>query len=64
MPDDKISPIDGGCWFCYTQSEKMSFSIEFDTYFHLECLKAALEKSTPEQCDEEAEIIGREFDLC
>lgn len=39
----KISPADGGCWFCYTVSGDMAFDYEFDTYVHLECVRKALE---------------------
>ena len=62
----KISPNDGGCWFCEQNSLNNycdSFTTEFDAYFHMTCLEEALKHSTPESEDREAEIIGREFNL-
>lgn len=32
-------PTEGGCWFCYEDSGEMKFDIEFDTYYHPECLE-------------------------
>jgi len=52
------SPIDGGCWFCYTDDGEMFFSCEFDTWFHMDCLHVSLEKGNPE-----AEIIADEFNI-
>jgi hypothetical protein len=41
----KVSPAEGGCWFCHTVSDGMAFDYEFDTYVHLECVRKALEDS-------------------
>lgn len=49
----------GGCWFC-SRGGDMLFSMEFDTYFHLDCLEKELSESVPERANEEALIIGRE----
>ena len=42
----KMSPQDGGCWFCYQDEEKegLAFDTEFDTYVHLSCLKDTLRR--------------------
>lgn len=57
-----LHPCDGGCWFCHTDSdvdeEGMAFSCEFDTYFHMKCLKKAL---VDDPQHPEALIIEREF---
>lgn len=53
------SPVDNGCWFCHSDEGNMFFSWEFDTYFHLKCLEQCIR--CPD--DQEAQIIGREFDL-
>jgi hypothetical protein len=39
---DYVEPGDGGCWFCYTQSDDMLYEGEFDTGVHKECLEAEL----------------------
>lgn len=44
---DYVQPGDGGCWFCYTQSDDMLFDGEFDTNVHKECLEAEL-KANPD----------------
>jgi hypothetical protein len=54
------SPNDGGCWFCSTDDNEMYFSTEFDTYFHMNCLKQQLKK---DKDDIEAHVIAREFNL-
>ena len=51
----KVSPVDGGCWFCFEDYEPMIFDTEFDTYLHKDCLKKAIEKD-PE--DGEAQVMG------
>ena len=51
-------PNQGGCWFCYMDDDEMYFSIEFDTYFHMGCLKKELETGNPE-----AEIIATEHKI-
>ena len=52
------TPNDGGCWFCYTDDGELSFSMEFDTWFHMDCLSKALEKGNPE-----AEVIADEYGI-
>lgn len=37
-------PEEGGCWFCFTESDDMLFDSEFDTNVHVSCLKNVLEK--------------------
>lgn len=40
-----VSPVDGGCWFCYTEDEgEWLFDREFDTYVHKACLVQALKE--------------------
>lgn len=57
----KISPRDGGCWFCYEDDDQpMELSREYDAYFHMDCLMRAL---TPGNVTEEAEIIAAEFGI-
>lgn len=40
--DDYTEPPAGGCWICYRgtkgEVEDMRLDIEFDTYYHPECL--------------------------
>ena len=47
------------CWYCFEQDENLVFSVEFDTYLHLSCLRIALH----DQNDEEAKIFAREFNI-
>jgi hypothetical protein len=54
----KTSPNEGGCWFCYNDDGKMYFSTEWDSYFHMECMKKALQQGNPE-----AEVIADEFGI-
>ena len=49
----KVSPQNGGCWFCHYDYAPMVFDTEFDTYLHRECLKKALEKD-PEDGEAQA----------
>lgn len=57
----KVSPIDGGCWFCSQSDNRgMNFTREFDAYFHEECLEREFADKT--SYNEEAVIIAREFD--
>ena len=49
------------CWFCgeiFQNGEWVGFSVEFDTYFHMECLNDALKD--PDH--QEATIIAKEID--
>ena len=49
-----ISPVDGGCWFCYTLDDgEWIFDAEFDTYLHKECLVRALQDR-----DREAQVMS------
>lgn len=52
-------PVDGGCWFCHTDDGDMSFTAEFDAYFHMQCLKNELQAVDFE--NPEAKIIAAEF---
>jgi len=52
----KRDPNDGGCWFCCEDDGEMLFSMEFDAWFHDECLQKALAEHDPE-----AEIIADEY---
>ncbi|TPG77709.1 hypothetical protein EEL32_22535 [Brevibacillus laterosporus] len=38
----RAMPHDGGCWFCYTKTDDMTFDTAFDTYVHRACLVEAL----------------------
>ena len=52
----KRDPNDGGCWFCVEDDGEMLFSMEFDVWFHEECLHDTLAEHDPE-----AEIIENEY---
>jgi hypothetical protein len=52
----EVTPNNGGCWFCNTDSGELYFSFEFDTYVHKDCVREKYEK-----CNIEAKIIMREF---
>lgn len=39
---ERVSPGQGGCWFCHTASDVMAFDTEFDTAVHIDCLKRTL----------------------
>jgi hypothetical protein len=45
---DIVSPIDGGCWFCNTVTEEMTFDTEFDTNVHIDCIEDAIREGNPE----------------
>lgn len=48
----------GGCWFCGRRGEEVYFSMEFDSFLHIECLL----KTKREDLDgRETDIIFREF---
>ena len=63
----KLSPSDGGCWFCNREildNESCGFTLEFDAWLHIECLErevASLIKANGEWNDRETEIIAKEF---
>jgi len=35
----------GGCWFCYRETNNLVFDTEFDTYVHIECIEKALKEN-------------------
>jgi len=39
-----VTPSQGGCWFCWNRKNYHPYYIsrEFDTNYHIECLKEAL----------------------
>lgn len=51
----KVFPSNGGCWFCWNESDEMVLDYEFDTWLHLDCLRFALEKYPD---NEEAQIMS------
>lgn len=60
---EKLSPRDGGCWFCHTKvqvDDNGLFSGEFDTNLHKTCLSGILKEDPSHQ---EARIMAREFDM-
>lgn len=42
---ERVEPSEGGCWFCYTRSDDMTFDTEFDTFLHINCLKNQLKEN-------------------
>lgn len=56
-PRGNVSPNNGGCWYCYNVDDSLSFSCEFDTFVHIECLKEMAKN--PE--DREAQIMAAEL---
>ena len=53
-----VAPHDGGCWYCHKMDENLVFSIEWDAYVHLACVREALERDPQ---DEEAGAFAREL---
>jgi len=55
----KVSPADGGCWYCHEKHDDvpMLFSTEFDTFVHRGCLITARRDDS----NEEAKIMYREL---
>lgn len=41
--EEYVRPTAGGCWICHREvdrnTERISFSIAFDTWYHAECLE-------------------------
>lgn len=37
--DWETPPQAGGCWICHRDEGEMAFSIEFDTFYHPDCLE-------------------------
>lgn len=54
----KLSPAEGGCWYCGFGDGEMLFSCEFDCCLHKECLLNALET---DPSDREAQIMAKEL---
>jgi len=46
----KVSPVQGGCWFCWEKDDKLVFDSEFDTAVHVKCIRKvlAVEPNHPE----------------
>src|SRR5690606_28900806 len=55
-----VSPHDGGCWYCHKADENLVFSIEWDAYVHLTCVREALERDPQ---DTEAWVFARELGI-
>ena len=58
--NDEVAPHDGGCWYCYKMDENLVFSIEWDAYVHLACVREALERDPQ---DAEALVFARELGI-
>jgi len=54
----EVTPHDGGCWYCHKMDENLVFSIEWDAYVHLACVREALERDPQ---DAEAWVFAREL---
>ncbi len=52
----RVSPSQGGCWYCKTRGGDMMFSCEFDTHLHLACVPLNNDPN-----DRESAIIRQEF---
>lgn len=52
------SPIEGGCWFCHDDEGELYFTCEWDSWFHMDCMKKELAAHNPE-----AEIIANEYNI-
>lgn len=50
----KVSPMNGGCWFCYRDHAPLVFDVEFDTCLHINCLKEAVK----DENNQEAQIMS------
>ena len=64
----KLSPVDGGCWYCHTddasESKPLTFCWEFDTFIHVDCIKQRGQQNEERgEYDPEWEIIAREFGI-
>ena len=58
--NDEFAPHDGGCWYCHKADENLVFSIEWDAYVHLACVREALERDPQ---DAEAWVFARELGI-
>lgn len=56
-----VSPNKGGCWYCWIADNKLVFCNEFDTYIHIDCIKAQLAALPPGTEDPELAVIAAEF---
>jgi len=54
-------PTEGGCWYCHRKDDRLVFCSEFDTYIHIDCIKAKL--AVNKEYDAELEIIAKEMGL-
>ncbi len=65
----RVSPNQGGCWFCSEKDERpMMFSCEFDTYLHEGCLMKELQEKDygsgmVAEANPEAVIMANEFNI-
>lgn len=58
-----LEPNDGGCWICHKDGCD-NFTIEWDSYFHWQCLKDYVDTANERDWyDAEIDVIAREFDL-
>jgi len=58
MDHCKISPMEGGCWYCGRKhGVDLAFSCEWDTMVHISCI----EKQSKD--DMEASFFAREFGI-
>jgi len=42
---EKVSPQDGGCWYCETEDDDLVYDCEFDTMVHIKCIEEALQRN-------------------
>jgi hypothetical protein len=53
-----VPATSGGCWYCETDEGEMPFSMEFDCWLHIGCLRKHLQEDPH---DLEALIFAKEF---
>lgn len=53
-----ISPVLGGCWYCYAEDGSLDYSAQFDTFVHLGCLISRM-LAAPD--DPEAGLMAKEL---
>jgi len=61
MEKGNITPQNGGCWYCHKTDYPLVFSIEFDTFVHLDCIKEMLKLNDTN--DKEITFLAKEFNL-
>ena len=44
-PKKRVSPQDGGCWYCETEDDDLVYDCEFDTMVHTKCIEEALQRN-------------------